>query len=534
MTALAASVRSVVGGGGRGRVVGGDGRVKKVASLGGALGPAAASSSLSLTAGRWVARPRAGVAPQRALLPGGGALAARDGLGVCLRRQGAAAAAASAGLTVAVAARAFGIRGATAGRVQQQRCGRGSKTAPAAAVAAAAAAAASEDEPSSLTGGSAAAPGGAVEEVPAGAGGVPMDGYAFFGALLLNMLLGTLYCWSVYLVPLEQALGVGRGTLSGVFSLATICFTAALSVIGPYFYSRFSPAKLGAGTAVLGGAGMLVAALALPYVSVIPLFVGYALLFGVASGIGYGLSVQLSDRAPLADGLSMGLITSARAGGAFVFAPLIKYLLDVGGVGHAMSTMGGLLLASAVPIWLLLARRGFTEPLANKRRDGTEELTPEEEERDRQLRPAMLVLWGSMGLGVFAGLMVMAHAATLLYSHGATIGTATAGVSIVSLFTTGGRILGGWACDRDRWGGAQRVLRVAPVLSIAPLMWGALSETSVVAAQLALAAAALSYGVLASAVPVEVRRRTGPRDFARAYGKVYTAWGLAGLAAPWL
>jgi len=34
---------------------------------------------------------------------------------------------------------------------------------------------------------------------------------AFVGAILLNMLLGTLYCWSCYLVPLEQALGVGRG-----------------------------------------------------------------------------------------------------------------------------------------------------------------------------------------------------------------------------------------------------------------------------------------------------------------------------------
>jgi len=50
-----------------------------------------------------------------------------------------------------------------------------------------------------------------------------------------------------------------------------------------------------------------------------------------------------------------------------------------------------------------------------------------EAERDRQLVPAMRVLWGALGLGVFAGLMVMAHAAALLYCHGATIGTATAG-----------------------------------------------------------------------------------------------------------
>jgi OFA family oxalate/formate antiporter-like MFS transporter len=129
--------------------------------------------------------------------------------------------------------------------------------------------------------------------------------------------------------------------------------------------------------------------------------------------------------------------------------------------------------------------------------------------------------------------MVIAHGAALLYCHGATIGVATAGVSIVSLFTTGGRILGGWACDRASVGAA-KVLRFAPFVAVAPLMWAAAAETSVVAAQIALAAASITYGVFASAVPVELRRRTGPRDFARAYGKVYTAWGVAGLAAPWL
>lgn len=229
------------------------------------------------------------------------------------------------------------------------------------------------------------------------------DGYAFFGAILLNMLLGTLYCWSCYLVPLEQALGVGRGLLSAVFSLATICFTAAVAKIGPACYSRLNPAVIGTGAALLGGSGMLVASQALAYVSVAPLFIGYALLFGVASGVGYGLSVQISAMAPFGEGLSTGLITSARAAGAFVFAPVIRSLLDAGGVGHAMYFMGGLLMASAVPLWLLLAHAGLDEPIANRRRDRSLELTPEEVERDRQLRPAMFTLWASLGLGVFAG-----------------------------------------------------------------------------------------------------------------------------------
>ena len=53
-----------------------------------------------------------------------------------------------------------------------------------------------------------------------------------------------------------------QSLLSGVFSLATICFTAALSFLGPVVYARFKPTVLGVGSAVLAGAGMLVAATA--------------------------------------------------------------------------------------------------------------------------------------------------------------------------------------------------------------------------------------------------------------------------------
>ena len=362
--------------------------------------------------------------------------------------------------------------------------------------------------------------------------------FAFIGAVLLNVLLGTLYCWSCYLVPLEQALGVGRGVLSGVFSLATIAFTASVFKLGPALYSRLNPAVIASGSALIAGAGMLVASKALSYVSVVPLFVGYGAMFGAAAGVGYGLSVQISGaengaRSLLGEGLTTGLVTSARAGGAFVFAPIIRALLDAGGVQLALSGLGAALIASSAPLWLLLSLGGLDAPLADRKRDKNDgEKTPEELERDAQLKPAMFTLWSSLGLGSFAGLMVVAHASALLQCHGAAIGVATAGVSIVSLFTTFGRVLGGWACDRA-WCGATKVLRVVPFVAVPLMAWGAGAESSVVAAQAALAAASVVYGVFASAVPVELRRRTGPRDFARQYGKVYTAWGVAGLAAPW-
>jgi hypothetical protein len=357
--------------------------------------------------------------------------------------------------------------------------------------------------------------------------------FAFFGAIFLNVLLGTVYCWSCYLVPLEHALGVGRGVLSWVFSVTTVAFTISVAKLSPHCSSKMKPAWIASAAAFFGGLGMLIAAQAVPTHSVVPLFIGYGVFFGGAAGVGYGLSTQISTASnpPFGEGLSVGMVTSARAAGAFLFAPGVRYLLDVGDVSSAMTTMGALLCFFSVPLYIVLNRGGLDEPLADPKRDPEDELNVEEVKREETLRPALITLWAVLGLGVSSGLMVISHAAVLLYSHGASVRTATAGVSIVSACTSLGRLFGGWACDRERCGPA-KVLRCAPLLAAPALAWASAASASVTAAQCALALASLTYGALGTAVPTEVRRRVGARKFARAYGNVYTAWGVAGVLAP--
>ena len=309
-----------------------------------------------------------------------------------------------------------------------------------------------------------------------------------------------------------------------------MCFTVAVAKIGPGLYSRLNPRR-GAGAAVVAGAGLLLASSGAPLRQRRPSLFGYALLFGVAAGVGYGLSVQISAIAPFGEGLSTGLVTSARQSARLRSPPSRRRLLDVGGPGHAMWTVGALLLASSAPLWVMLSRGGLDEPLANGRRERPRRLTPRKPSAIDNFDPRSSPCGRRSVLGVQAGLMVVSHAAALLRTHGASISIATAGVSIVSAFSTLGRVLGGWACDRPRIGAADGAPRRAGAGG-AGAARAAAAGNSVVAAQTALAAASFAYGVLASAVPVEVRRRVGRRDFSRAYGFVYTAWGLAGLAAP--
>jgi len=354
--------------------------------------------------------------------------------------------------------------------------------------------------------------------------------FGYAGALTLNLFLGTLFCWSIYLVPLEQRLGVGRAVLSSVFSLATIATVSAMSFAGPWVYAKLKPSRVAALASALAVSGLWIASSAVPLRSTWPLFVGYGVMFGFASGLGYGLSVQMAHYAPLSGGLATGLVTSARAFGAFVFAPFVKAAVYAAGADHALQFLGNSIALAAIPIFLLFRESKLSMPLATIR--AKDSVSLEEMERDIKLNPLVRLLWLCMATGLFSGLMVMSHGAALLSSRGLAAETLViGGVSIVSALTSIGRILGGWVCDRVS---PKKVLVYTPLIAVGPLMWAATDPTSVVAGVLALGAAALVYGMFASTIPIEVRRVAGAGDFARTYGKIFTAWGLSGLAAPYV
>ena len=65
----------------------------------------------------------------------------------------------------------------------------------------------------------------------------------------------------------------------------------------------------------IGDFGVFVASFCSTQMSIIPLYIGFAGLFGIACGLGYGLSQQMSSFAPFGQGLGTGLVTSARAFG---------------------------------------------------------------------------------------------------------------------------------------------------------------------------------------------------------------------------
>jgi MFS family permease len=334
-------------------------------------------------------------------------------------------------------------------------------------------------------------------------------------AVLLMTVLGSLYSWSVFIVPLETALHVPRAEVSLVFSLATLTFTAGM-LVTPLFYPRVSPAGLALGIAALTGLGHLLAA-SLVYELVL---LGYGGLFGLANGVGYSIAVQSVQQAGgQRRGRWTGIIVACYALGAAAGAPIFEQLVTPFGLATTF-VAAGISLAGLIAIaGALLARSGLGR-LGGHRSVGSVPPQPW----------PFALLWLAMALGSLAGVFALGHAAGLLAAPELGAIWASAAVGAVTLGNALGRVLGGWSGEG-----------VAPQRHVALLQAGAAAALAAMAALggpllllLGLLISGVGYGWMAGAYPMIVARYWGAERMGLIYGRLFTAWGCAAVLGPWI
>lgn len=332
------------------------------------------------------------------------------------------------------------------------------------------------------------------------------------GSVALCTGLGTVHGFSVFLSPLEAALGQGRGAISLTYSLALVMITA-LVLVGPRISGRLSPRAI---LALSGLGAALGAALAGLAQSVWALWLGFGLLFGAANGLGYGFTLQAAARVfPGREGFAMGVVTASYALGAVAAPALFTGAMAWGGVPAALNGLAlCLVLLCAVAILAYGPARIEVAPAARRSRPGTSPVWP---------------LWLVYGGGVLAGLMAIGHAAGIaaLGAPGAAPWIAPA---LLAASNLAGSLAGGQLADRIPAG---RLLSALPGLSAGALGAMALWPGPLVVFA-GLAVAGFAYGGTIAAYPAVIAKRVGAAASAAVYGRVFTAWGLAGLVGPWL
>jgi OFA family oxalate/formate antiporter-like MFS transporter len=351
------------------------------------------------------------------------------------------------------------------------------------------------------------------------------------GGLSMNLALGTLYAWSVFVAPLEERFGWKRTETSMAFTIAIVAFAAAFIVAGR-LQDGFGPFWVSVASALLVGLGYWMCA---GTTTLNHLYLWFGLVVGVGLGFGYATPIPVMAKwFPDHRGLAVGLAVAGFGGGSAIFGPLCaQWLIPTFGLPDTfrilavvflvMTLVGAFLLQDPPPGY---RPEGWSPDLAPAQAKATSyEFTP----REMLRTPAFYLMWIAFALGTSAGLMVISQLTPFARERGIAPAAASAALLVGAAGSAAGRTLSGWMSDAI---GRLNALR---------LMIG----VSIVAMPLLFAAAGTAVGLYAAVFVVywcfgtqlSVNASTasdfwGTKNAGINYGLLYTAYGVAGVIGP--
>src|SRR6202046_803398 len=166
------------------------------------------------------------------------------------------------------------------------------------------------------------------------------------GGLSMNLALGTLYGWSVFVAPLEARFGWKRADTSMVFTIAVIVFALSFVVAGR-FQDKIGPLAGSLTGRLLRRLGSYLCShpTSLNY-----LYVCFGVIGGLGNGFGYATPIPVMAKwFPDKRGLAVGLAVGGYGAGSALFGPLANLkLIPAYGVHTTFMILGAIFLVMTV------------------------------------------------------------------------------------------------------------------------------------------------------------------------------------------
>jgi OFA family oxalate/formate antiporter-like MFS transporter len=332
--------------------------------------------------------------------------------------------------------------------------------------------------------------------------------------LLITFCMGTIHAFSTLIESIELQINAGRMASSLIYSTGLISVTVAV-FFGSALYRKLSPSLIIALIAILPLIGVLISNSG----SWIGWIVGYGFCFGFASGLGYGFSLYAASSVTSSQklGLVLGAVSASYAFGAVIFSMLYPILISY--FGFKFGYMMGVSILSIIIVISLIIFRLAKKDLTAK----TKSIS-----KNQSVKGKIIKLWLAFFLGVFAGLMTIGHAVPIIKASGGSSEIAITAISLMALGSGIAGIYAGWLADR--FGCKRPILVILTISSLALLSLSTFTSINLMLIFLTLIASL--YGALIAIYPTLVNHIFGPDYSAWAYGRIFTAWGIAGLVSP--
>jgi len=346
------------------------------------------------------------------------------------------------------------------------------------------------------------------------------------GGVSMNLALGSLYAWSVFVLPLEKEFGWTRSQTSWVYTIAVVVFASTFVLAGRIQDQR-GPRPCAIAGALLVSVGFFAASFT---TSLWFLYVAFGVVVGAGNGFGYATPMPVASKwFPDRRGLVVGLMVGGYGAGSAVIGPIATSLIASAGWRPTFRILGVVfLLMGLVGAWLLenppqgYRPAGWTPPASALQRV--------DYSTSQMLRtPQFYALWVAYALGTTAGQMTISQLVPFARSAGLGAAVATLALPVTAAGNAGGRILSGWLSDALGRVTTLRVMVLASAVAMPALFaW----RTETVLFFVLVACVYWCYGTQLSVFASATADLYGTRHLGLNYGVLFTAWGAAGIFGP--
>ncbi|ADC64571.1 major facilitator superfamily MFS_1 [Ferroglobus placidus DSM 10642] len=403
---------------------------------------------------------------------------------------------------------------------------------------------------------------------------------------VINLILGVIFSWSVFIEPLEKIFGWTRAMTSGAFALVVLFFSVGMLPAGNLL-EKWGPRKVVWFGGFLLALGWILSSLsgmfatdgffsdptatrfldrveiingkeikisdketlekivkfrgAYNIMSLYWLYLTYGVISGIGIGFAYNVPIPVVRRwFPDKAGFAIGLTVMGFGMGALFLAPLAVKLIQHFGWHNAFLYMGimFLVIIFIAGIFLKYPPEGWYPKNHNislqEKHSIKEEInfTWREMIRTRQFWLIWLWYWFMAA----AGLLVIGHIKVIIDEYGAntpifSMSTSVLAVGTLSLFNGFGRVVFGTISDKI--GRRNTMLADAVLMSLMMFFFIPLVVTfGAIGAILGVVLIGLSYGGISPLMPNICGDYFGTRNLGMNYAILFTAWGVAGILGP--
>ncbi len=343
----------------------------------------------------------------------------------------------------------------------------------------------------------------------------------------MNLALGTLYAWSIFVAPLEKEFGWKRAQTSTVFGIAVVVFALSFILAGR-LQDKFGPFRI----SLIGGILVSLGFFLCSYThSLNWLYVCFGVIGGLGNGFGYATPIPVMAKwFPDKRGLAIGLAVGGYGAGSAIFGPLANLkLIPAYGVHTTFQILGVIFLVMTVFGAFLMKNppagyrpAGWTPAPAAKTAVSSYDFSPSQVLRTS----SFYFMWVAYALGTLAGLMVISQLVPFAKSVGIPgAALATMGLVVGAVANASGRILSGWMSDAL---GRLNVLRLMIAISMIAMPLLYMVGGNVAALYVMVFIVYWCYGTQLSVNAATAADFWGTRNAGVNYGMLFTAWGFAG------